>query len=326
MNVERAARLLRRTEARTRHTAYWLRTEPVSPPAGDFVQFLGTGGNPSGVIGQRRRTGGIWLSLGGAQIALDPGPGAAFHAARGRLDTRALDAILVSHGHTDHYLGAGALIEGMCRGMSRHRGALYLTESALTLGLLGPYHLGREPSPWYQGGPLVETWRIGESATIGPVRATPFVAHHGPENYGISFACGARRIVYSSDTTYVLRYRDQEGQVRDVVPGEPLLVPREITQVREDIVAAFSGADVAILNVSFFWQHAHRHLTAVGAADLLRRAGVRMAVITHFDVSAALDAAEIAEFVASESGVPTIAARDGQRLPLFAGQHPAHPG
>ncbi|MDA8345192.1 MAG: MBL fold metallo-hydrolase [Thermaerobacter sp.] len=313
---EEGLRLLRRSALRVRRSAAWLRTEEVPPAQGDFLRFLGTGGNPSGVIGQRRRTGGIWLSLGGKRIALDPGPGAAFHAARSGLDARGLDAVLISHGHTDHYMDAPALIEGMCRGMSRRGGLLCLPREALALGLIGRYHLGLDPVPWYPGGPVVTPWEDGREVALGPVTLTPFRVHHGPENYGITFAYAGRRIVYSSDTSYVLLYEDEFGKSLAPRPGEPLPAPRAITQVREDVLAPFFGADLAILNVSFFWQHAHRHLTAMGAADLLRRAGVRKAIITHFDRSAAPDAAAIARYVAQESGADVVAARDGMQLPF----------
>ena len=311
-----AERLFERTESRVRRVARWLRSEEVSPERGDFLHFLGTGGNPSGVIGQRRRTGGIWLNLAGSAIAIDPGPGAAFHAARAHLDTRRLDGVLISHGHTDHYLGAGALIEGMCRGMATRKGILAMPAEALREGLVGRFHRGEDPSPWYRGGPEVVTWREGHPVSVGKVQATPFKVEHGPENYGFMLRGGGRTIAYSSDASFVLSYRDGDGVLRHVRQGESLSLPSEIVDVREELVAAIRGADLAILNVSFFWQHAHRHLTAVGAAELLRRSGVAQAVISHFDASAAPDADAIAAFVAEASGAGVVAARDGMRISL----------
>ncbi len=309
-----AKRLFERSQARTRRVAHWLRSEEVSPERGDFLHFLGTGGNPSGVIGQRRRTGGLWLNLDGCAVAIDPGPGAAYHAARAHLDSRRLSAVLISHGHTDHYLAAGALIEGMCRGMSRRQGILALPGEALRGGLVGRFHRGEEPSPWYQGGPDIATWREGVALPIGPLSVTPFRVEHGPENYGLVVRGGGMTIAYSSDASYVRSYRDASGALREVRGGEALALPSAVVAVREELVQAMRGADLAVLNISFFWQHAHRHLTAIGAADLLRRSGVKRAVITHFDQSAGPDADEIAAFVASESGAEVLAARDGMRL------------
>lgn len=305
-----------RIDRRTRLAARWLRDQEVSRPAGDFLHFLGTGGNPSGVIRQRRRTGGMWLSLGGQSIAVDPGPGAAYHAARGGLDARTLDAIVISHGHTDHYLAAGSLIEGMCRGMSRRRGVLGLPREALMGGLVDRFHLGLDPSPWYQGGPLVHCLQSGEALEIGAVRVVPFRVQHGPENYGMRFASSGRTIVYSSDTSYVLRYRAQDGLERDVRAGTQEEWPSEVTAVREEIAAAFIGADLAIFNLSFFWQHPHRHLTAPGVIDILRRTRVPRAVITHFDISTGPYADDIARLIQEETGTETLAARDGLRITL----------
>ena len=47
-------------------------------------------------------SGGAWLSLGGTQILLDPGPGSLVQAIKRRLDPSKLDAIILSHKHLDH--------------------------------------------------------------------------------------------------------------------------------------------------------------------------------------------------------------------------------
>lgn len=311
------AEILRRTDRRVLRAAYWLRDAEVPrPQEGDFLHFLGTGGNPSGVIRQRPRTGGIWISLAGRQIALDPGPGAAFHAARAGLDARSLDAVCISHGHTDHYQGAGSLIEGMCRGMSRRRGVLALPREALARGLVDRFHLGLDPVPWYAGGPLVQALEDRRPLRVGELDVVPFRVQHGPENYGLRMRSPAGTLVYSSDTSYVLRYRDSDGQEHAVRPGAQEAWPAAVTAVREEIAEAFVGADLAIFNLSFFWQHPHRHLTAPGVIDILRRSGVRRCVITHFDRSAAPSAVEIAGLIARETGAEVIAARDGMRLAL----------
>lgn len=308
--------LLRRTNRRTRLAARWLRDEEVPHAMGDFLHFLGTGGNPSGVIRQIRRTGGFWLSLAGSEVAVDPGPGAAYHAARAGLDTRRLDAVLVSHGHTDHYLAAGALIEGMCRGMSRRRGILGLPCEALLGGLIDPFHRGLDPAPWYPGGPIVHAFTAGEPLAIGRLRVVPFRVQHGPENYGLRIEAPECTVVYSSDTSYVRRYVGRDGVERDVRPGIQEDWAVRVSAVREEIAAAFLGADIAIFNLSFFWQHPHRHLTAPGVIDILRRTGVRRCVVTHFDISAGPAAGEIAELIAGETGADVVAARDGLRLPI----------
>jgi hypothetical protein len=44
-------------------------------PSGDTITFLGTAGARIMVANQILASGGLWLSLSGTEILLDPGPG-----------------------------------------------------------------------------------------------------------------------------------------------------------------------------------------------------------------------------------------------------------
>ncbi|MHB1420898.1 MAG: MBL fold metallo-hydrolase, partial [Bacillota bacterium] len=68
----------------------------------DSITFLGTGGARVMMSRQLLATGGIWLSLAGVQVLLDPGPGSLVHCIKKGLTPSALDIIAISHRHLDH--------------------------------------------------------------------------------------------------------------------------------------------------------------------------------------------------------------------------------
>jgi hypothetical protein len=295
----------------------------VPPPKGDSLTFLGTGGNPTNLVGQQRATAGFYLALDDFSLYVDPGPGAIVYAHRFDVELRNLSCLFISHGHTDHVLSAGAVIEAMCRGMTKRRGWLLAPREVLESGAVSAYHQGGQSSRWYPGGPeaVVALTPGTEVRVAEDVRIRPVTALHGGENYGFRLEGRGRSLGYTSDTRYLLRYRTWEGGEEEVRPGEKLRHFEAALAVEESLVAAFTGVEVLVVNVSFFDQHAHRHVTAFGAADLLRRTGARLGVLTHFDPSLgqpAERADEVAEIVAELAGTEVIAARDGLRLDLRA--------
>ena len=81
----------------------------------NYLKFLGTGGARVVVAKQARSSGGIWLSLQGVNLLLDPGPGALVRcwSSRPKMDPTDLDGIIISHKHLDHTGDVNAMIEGM---------------------------------------------------------------------------------------------------------------------------------------------------------------------------------------------------------------------
>lgn len=315
--IERLSMETDGTIARERY--HLVRAEPP-PISEDVLIFLGTGGNPTNLVGQHRATGGFYLAVNGLALYVDPGPGAIVHAVAAGVDLRNLSACYISHGHTDHVLCAGAVIEAMCRGMTARRGLLFAPPSVLRDGLVSRYHQGLESSPWYPGGPEAVLELVpGLVVDLGggTIRTTP--AHHGGENLGFRLETPGLSVGYTSDTRYLLRYRTWEGEERSVTPGEKVWHFQEALAVEEDVAEAHRGVDLLIVNVSFFDQHAHRHITLFGAVDLLLRVRPRLAILTHFDPSLGTPAGraeEAADLLSGWTGVPVLAARDGMRLEL----------
>lgn len=310
--------LARRTDRAIRRRRQWLVRDEVPSPEGFELLFLGTGGNPTNVVGQWRRTGGFVLTLPGARIFVDPGPGAVYHARKAHCDLRALTAVFISHAHTDHASGAAPVVEAMCRGMTQRRGALLGPKGVLEG--LPAFYRGEAPSRWYPGGPrTVRTLVPGDRTVLeGGVTLLATPAHHAEENIGFRIThSDGPSVGYTSDTAFVETYTTDDG-IFEVQPGEALPEgTQEIVSVADDVVDAMSGVDLLVMNVSFFNQNPHRHLTVLGATELCRRARPGRAVLTHFDPSLGTPgklADQAAAYVQEMSGIPTLAARDGLAL------------
>lgn len=311
---------------RVRQDLALLRDLPTKRPShGNWIYFLGTGGNPVNLITQYRQTGGFILKVGRAVIYVDPGPGAIVHAARAGLDLSMLEAVYVSHGHTDHCGEAGVVIEAMCRLMSARRGTVIAPGKVLDAGLISPFHQGREPSRAYKGGPAeVVRASVGKSVTVEDAEVFPVTAYHGEENYGfVLYGEGGNglSIGYTSDTGYIISYMGDHGE-REVDPWDAMADFKGIIRYHEDIKAAFRDVDVLIANVSYHSLFANRCLTGVGLAHMLSGSRVRLCIMTHMDVSCFKPqdvSAEMARYVTEASGVKAIVAEDNRKYDLLEG-------
>lgn len=297
------------------------RQRPDPPPAGPGckVLFLGTGGNPEATLSQEPRTSGFVLQVNDLLMYVDPGPGAVVRAREYGLDLGALDVVYISHGHLDHYAGAEPVIEGMCRGMFARRGYLLAPGQLLDDdGLISKYHQGLSLNTGYKGGPRVVRLQGRQPVVLKDVVLTPVPAYHGPENYGFVLESNGLSIGYTSDTNYILRYRDAQGE-QDAAMWGPVMDLQAITGWRQDIKEIYSQVDVLIANVTTHNIWLHRHITTLGLAHLLRGGRVRLCFITHFNHCCVWPEdlrSQMADYVRGSCGVRTIAACDGARYDL----------
>lgn len=298
--------------------------EEVPPYQGmPKVLFMGTGGNPVNLLEQPRQTGGFILYLPGFTLAVDPGPCAIWHVKQNGVDLRGLNGIYISHGHTDHYLGAPLMIEGMTRVMSQRRGMLMVPQDVIEDSLISTFHQGRHREhEGYVGGPAVlRIHRENESIALTPeITLTPVKAYHGKHNHGFIIATSDMTIGYTSDTSYIQEYEDQSGQIVPVEKWEPVRMPVRVTRYYESIQEAFSKVDYLIANVSYFNLFAHRHITAVGLAHLLAGSRVKRCFLTHFDACYSRPepmAEKMAVFVRDLTGVDAVSAEDNREY-VFA--------
>lgn len=297
---------------------YWKEVEIPKYIAEPKVLFMGTGGNPANVIEQVRQTGGFILYLPGFILAVDPGPGAIWHVKRNKIDLRGLNGIFISHGHSDHYLGAPIVIEAMTRVMSQRRGLLLLPEELTEENLISVYHHGlHHQHEGYIGGPkkVIHLEAGNKIMLTKSVSLIPIRAYHGKENYGFVITTPEMTIGYTSDTSYLLEYENLQGEIKQVEKWAPIDPPKRIIRYREDIKEIFSQVDYLIANVSYFNLFGQRHITAIGLAHLLENSQVKKCWMTHLDVCCTRPepiAEEMADFVKEFSGVEIEVAQDNQ--------------
>ena len=250
----------------------------------DSIVFLGSGGARIVVAKQLRSSGGIWLSLGGTELLLDPGPGALVRmtGSRFHLDPSALSGVLLSHRHLDHSGDVNNIIEAMTLGGTQPHGALFAPEDVLEGG--DPVVL-RYLRSFLDS---VVVLREGPEYDIGGVTFTCPVRHrHRGEVYGFRFRVPGLTISYLSDTAYFPELAD------------------------------YYRADVVILNVVRFKPSDLDHLHAPEAEQLIAEMRPKLAVLTHFGMTM-LKAKPwlVARGMAERTGVNVLAAADGRRMLL----------
>lgn len=248
----------------------------------DVITFLGSGGARFMMISQLLATGGIWLSLAGTEILLDPGPGCLVQAVKRKLATEQLEAIIISHRHLDHSGDANIMVEAMTKGGFQRRGRLFLPEDAL----------GSEPVVYSflrESLEGIETLASGKSYRAGNVAFSVPVRHiHGVETYGMNFDTGRHTFSYVADTRYF------DGLCRSY-RGELLIISVLTLENR-------SALD---------------HLSVPDAERIISALKPKVAIITHFGMSLwRAGPWRIAEEMTRRTGIRVLAARDGMRFDL----------
>jgi len=251
-------------------------------PSGDSITFLGTAGARIMVTSQILASGGLWLSLSGTEILVDPGPGCIVHSTKRKLRADKLSAIVLSHRHLDHSGDINIMVEAMTQGGFKKRGWLFAPSDALEdepviFSYLRNYLEG------------IEILQEGKSYSIGNISFTTPVRHiHSVETYGIIFTTPQHTFSYIADSRYF------DGLCRSY-GGELLII---------NVVRLEAG-------------HPFDHLSVPEAKHIITELRPKVAILTHFGMTVwRAKPWEIAERLSQEIGIRVLAARDGMKFDL----------
>jgi len=248
------------------------------------IVFLGTGGARIVVFKQIRASGGIWLSLEGTQIHIDPGPGALVHltSKRLRLDPTHLSAIVLSHKHLDHSADINVMIEAMTEGGFKRKGAVFA------------------PTDAYESDPVIfrylrsyadamEVLHEGFRFRIGGISLqVPLRLHHPVENYALTFKGGGKTITLISDTRYFAQLENAPEKESVLILHTVLLQQREID-----------------------------HLCLEDAKRIIGARSPQLAILTHFGMTMLRAKPwQLAAGLEQELGLRVMGAYDHMRLDL----------
>ncbi len=241
------------------------------------------------IISQLLASGGIWLSLSGTEILLDPGPGSIVQATKRKMRAEKLDAIIVSHRHLDHSGDVNVMVEAMTQGGMRPHGCLFAPSDAL----------GPEPVMFsYLKHNLEATvvLKEGLTYTVGNVSFSTPVRHiHPVETYGMVFKTPRHTFSYISDTRFF------DGIVKNY-GGELLIVNTVFLEPR--LPGPHNTLPV-------------EHLSVPDAAFIISSLKPRAAILTHFGMNVwRAKPWEVAEQMTQAIGIKVIAARDGMKFDL----------
>lgn len=238
-------------------------------------------------ITQRRMTGGLRIDgIDGKNIHIDPGPGALVRTYQFGLSPLKLDAVFVSHSHTDHYSDAEVLIEAMTGGMTRKKGIVIGSKSVVEgYKQFGPciskYHLSRSE---------VSVLDANDISKLGDIKITATKTVHGdPKTVGFNLKIKDFSISYTSDTEYF-----------------------------EDLHEHHQGADVLIASVIRPGSEKIRgHMCTDDFTKLVGDVSPKLAIMTHLGMKMIMDnASKEAKTVEDQTGVNTVAAYDGMKVDL----------
>ncbi|MXQ09220.1 MBL fold metallo-hydrolase [Alphaproteobacteria bacterium GH1-50] len=246
----------------------------------DFVALMGVKGGPAIRPGSHMPTS-ILVSLGGAVILVDAGLGASRGLCDQGVALTALDAVFVTHLHSDHYLELGPLLHtawtaGLTRevpvygpaGLERYwAGFLASMEADIALRIADEGRVPLEPLAALRPLGPDEVIRVGE-VTVRAMRNV-----HPPlcDSFALRFEAGGRAIVLSGDTAYM-------PEMAAFAAGADLLVHEAMLVDGVDAVIANLGHEDARLR-----QHILRsHTAAADVGRVAAAAGVGHLAVNHF--------------------------------------------
>ncbi len=248
----------------------------------DTITFLGTAGARFVVISQILASGGLWLSLSGTEILVDPGPGCIVQSTKRKLKADKLSAIILSHRHLDHSADVNIMIEAMTQGGFKRHGWLFAPGDALETEPVVFSYL----KDYLEG---IEVLQEGKSYSIGNISFNTPIRHiHPVETYGIIFKTAEHTFSYIADSRYF------------------------------DGLCQNYGGELLIINVVFLEPgRPIDHLSVPDAEHIIMELKPKVAILTHFGMTMwRAKPWEVAQRLSQQTGVRVMAAQDGMKFDL----------
>jgi len=250
----------------------------------DWIKFLGTAGARYAVTRQLRKSGGMWVSIAGTQLLIDPGPGSLVRCLSSKplLNPLDLDGIVLSHRHIDHSNDMNIMIEAMTNGGTLKKGLVFAPRDAVDSDPVILHHFRDHVNS-------ITLLQEGGEYMVGRLHFSTPVRHvHGVETYGLHFKGGKVSVSIVTDTQYF------DG-LESYYPGDILVLHTVLVSSKKDIL----------------------HLSLEDAEHILSHAQPRLCILTHFGMGIIKGKPwEIASELSKRTGVQVIAAVDGMKISL----------
>jgi ribonuclease BN (tRNA processing enzyme) len=248
----------------------------------ETITFLGTAGARFMVTRQLAASGGLWFSLSGTEILVDPGPGSIVQSTKRKLRADKLSAIILSHRHLDHSADVNIMVEAMTNGGFNRRGWLFAPSDALETEPVIFSYL----KDYVEGITVLEE---GKSYTIGNVAfSTPLRHVHPVETYGMVFRTPRHTFAYIADTRYFDRLCQSYA-------SELIIINTVLMEPLQPVA----------------------HLSVLDAEYMIKEIKPKVAILSHFGMGVwKARPWQIAQKLSQQTGIRVIAARDGMKFDL----------
>jgi ribonuclease BN (tRNA processing enzyme) len=272
--------------------------------------FLGTGGGRINLVRQFRSTAGFLL-IGSKSVYVDPGVGVVYQSNRYRVPLNNIDVLFISHMHPDHANDAELLVEVMTHATLVKRGIIIAEDSSLKgsgiiarifAAVINPLSktfpkifkkikISNTVISDYHKELVQEVYGLspGKEVQLDKIKIIGTQTKHDDPAVGFVLEMDGKRIGYTADTEYF------EGMA-DEYKNCDIIIVNMLRATKPD----FPG-----------------HFYAETVAKFLKEAKPKKAFITRFGGQFfKLNPSIIAKQIQENSGVVTIATRDGMNIEI----------
>ncbi len=252
---------------------------------------MGSGGGRLTTITQKRATGGFIIKRSGLQIHIDPGPGAIVRANQFGVNPQKTNVVMITHNHTDHFAGFLPILEAIS-GAARNKKGILLASRSCIEGSGDKFPKIINPYVESLAEKIIQVLP-GERIWINDFLVEGTKTLH-EDNLGVGF-----KISFNDNKTVAL--------LSD-------------TQYYKGISEYIEGVDMAIFNVLKPGSANYpMHMSTKDVIKVLNEVEnkPKIAVIQHFGLKMIkVGPHNEARKIEKETGVRTLAARDGMRLKI----------